>query len=303
MLGIADESDAQLASDAFIGAFVSLGALIRRFTPTLQGRQLVVALSVPRRDYVAALIGAGWMLSSPAPRHDEPIEVFRSAVPGTYLRAVTDRAVVSGTFLKLDEARSDPRVVTGGKTRMVNRYQAVAVLEGACEDIETDLPESGFLAQLTGTEDTWLARMAAPPTDLALVGTAKWLREDLQACIGDGADEGARGTPLSSYVLPVSERVATWATAVVPSARLGEGDAIPSHCTVAILDRYGAVKYLNDITTPIVVCVIDRSVADEAAVELVVQARVSNSRPVSVTNDLHWPPPTGVEALAFTVAL
>lgn len=302
LLGIADNPGAPLASDAFIGAFVSLGSLLRRYRPRLEGRQLVVALSAPRRDYVAALVGAGWMLSSPAPRLDEPIEVFRTVAPGTCLRAVTDRVVVTGAFSKLDEARRDPRVITGGKLRTVDRYKAVAVLDGDCESIETELPDPGFLAELTRTAGTWLARIAAPAMDLALVGTAKWLREDLEACIGNGADEAASGTPLANYVLPRSDRVATWATTVVPSARLGEGDAVPSRCTAAILDRYGAIKYLNDITTPIVVCVIDRSVADDSAAELVIQARVSNSRPVSVTDDLHWQPPLGVAALAFTVA-
>ena len=60
MLGIADEAGVPLASDYFIGLFVLLGSLLRRYLSKLEGRQLVVALSVPCRDYAAALIGAGW---------------------------------------------------------------------------------------------------------------------------------------------------------------------------------------------------------------------------------------------------
>jgi hypothetical protein len=303
ILGIADEASTPLASDAFIGAFVGLGSLLRRYIPRLGGRQLVVALSVPRRDYVAALIGAGWMLKGPAPKLDEPIEVFRSADRQTYLRAVTEKKVVSGVFSNLDETRTPPRVIIGGKQRPVDWYKAVAVLGGPSDNVEGSVPEPGFLAALTGAATSWLARVAAPAQDLALVGTAKWLRDDLEACIGNGAEDSGAGTPLANYVLPIADQVATWATAIIPSARLGEGDVIPSHCLAAIFDRYGAIKYLNEITVPIVVCIIDRSVADDSAGELVVQARISNSRPVSLKDDLHWQPPAGVEALGFTVAL
>jgi hypothetical protein len=59
MLGIADKSGTPLMGDPFIGAFVSLGALLRRYLSRFEGRQLVVALSVPCRDYAAALIGTG----------------------------------------------------------------------------------------------------------------------------------------------------------------------------------------------------------------------------------------------------
>jgi hypothetical protein len=185
----------------------------------------------------------------------------------------------------------------------VNRYKSVAVLPGACESNECDIPESGFLADLTGTATSWLDRIAAPAQDLALVGTVKWLREDLSARVGNGAEDGAVGIPLANYVLPNREKAATWGTYIIPSVRLGEGDAIPSHCRAVILDGFGAIKYLNDITVPIVVCIINRSIADESAAELVIQARVSNSRPIRVAESLRWRTPLGVEALAFTVAL
>jgi hypothetical protein len=303
MLGIADEAGAPLMGDPFIGAFVSLGSLLRRYLPKLEGRQLVVAVSVPCRDYTAALIGAGWMLTAPTPDLGEPIDVFRTADRQTYLRAVTEKKVVTGAFCNLDQTYTPPRVRTGGKNRTVNWYKAVAVLAGACDSIEGDVPEPGFLATLTGAETTWLERIAAPAQDLALVGTSKWLREDLAACVGNAAEDCAVGTPLSNYLLPITDKAATWATAVIPSVRLGEGNTIPSHRTAVILDGYGAIKYLNDITVPIVVCIIDRSVADQSSAELVVQARVSNSRPVSIKENLRWQPPFGVEALAFSVAL
>ena len=303
LLGLADLPDEPLQGDSWIGSFLALGVRLRKYLPTLAGRQLVVALSVPRRDYVAALVGTGWMLSSPAPELDEPIEVFRAASPGAYLRAVTDTVVDSGVFTKLEEDRSDPRVTTGGITRLVAFYKAVAVLDTACENVQTEVPNSGFLGEWTGVSRTWLQRMAAPSADLVLVGTKKWLHEDLEACIGDAGFEGGMGTRLENYVLPTGGKAGTWATKIIPAARLAEGESLPPRCAAVVLDRYGAIKYLDDMEVPIVVCVVDRSVADDSSAELIMQARLSNSRPVSSGDDLGWYPPAGVEAIAFTVAI
>lgn len=300
VFGLADGPEELLQGDSWIGGFLALGLRLRRYLLNLGGRQLVIAVTVPRRDYVAALIGAGWMLSSPAPQLREPIEVFRAARPGAHLRAVTDKSIDAGMFSKLDESRPDPRVATGGKTRLVSFYKAVAVLDDACESVQSEVPEAGFLGDWTGASREWLQRLAAPPADLALVGTKKWLLDDLGAYIGVA---GAVGTPLENYVLPIGGKAATWATSIISAPHLAEGGAFPRSCTLVVLDRYGAIKYLNDIMVPMVVCIVDRSVADDSSAELIVQARLSNSRPVSLQDDLGWHPPSGAEAMAFTVAL
>ncbi|NEW42775.1 hypothetical protein GV793_28225 [Nocardia cyriacigeorgica] len=290
-----------MAAAPWIGAFVVLGARLRRYRSKLGDRQLVVAVSVPRRDYAAALIGAGWVLSGPPPNLDEPIEVFRSASSSTYLRGVTDNRIVTGAFSWLEENRSDPRVLVGGKLLRVERFKAVAALEMETPSIDGYLPSPGFLAEFTGASGTWLERLAAPPMDLALVGTAKWLCEDLESFVGNAAEPTAEGTPLCTYVLPDGKRAPTWSTLVVPSARLGDGEMLPESCTTVILERYSAIKYLNDVTAPIVVCIVDRSIADESAAEKIIEARLRNSRPISVVRDLCWIPPQAVEALAFAI--
>lgn len=301
LLGLADQPGAPLVAGPWIGSFVGLGSLLRRYLPKLEGRQLVLAVSVPRRDYVAALIGSGWMLSSPAPVLDEPLAVFEASDRSTFLRAVTDNRIVTGRFSHVEAKSSGVRVFTGGTCFPVDRFRAVSVLNADVESTVSDVPACGYLAELSGAATSWLARLAAPPMDLALVGTNKWLREDLQAVIGKGASAGD-SAKLGTYVLPYDERAATWSTPVIAAARLGEGEVLPESCVAVILDRYGAIKYLNDITVPIVVCIVDRSVADEAATETVMEARHNNSRPVFVVDDLRWRPPTAVEALAFTVA-
>ncbi|MFL1592768.1 hypothetical protein NQ854_07690 [Rhodococcus ruber] len=302
-LGLADEPGKPLATAPWIGAFVVLGSMLRHYLPQVGHRQLVLAISVPRRHYAAALIGAGWVLSSPAPKLAEPIDVFRSADSSTYLRAVTDKLILTGRFLNLEENRRDPRVLTGEKLLPVARHKAVVELDGATQTVIGQVPSPGFLAEFTGAAATWLERLASPPMDLALIGTARWLRQDLDAVIGNGADGGTDGTPLAAYVLPDDDDAATWSTPVIPSARLSEGETLPKACRTAILDGYGAIKYLNDITVPIVVCVVDRSIADESAAETIIEARLSNSQPISVVKDLRWNPPRAVEALAFTVAV
>ncbi|WP_309081324.1 hypothetical protein [Zhihengliuella sp.] len=303
LLGLADQPGESMVVGPWIGSFVSLGSLLRRYLSKLEARQLILAVSVPRRDYVAALIGSGWMLSSPAPVLDDPLTVFEASDRSTYLRAVTDRLIVTGRFSKMEAYSSGARVLTGGKLLPADRFRAVSVLNDDVESSVSEVPAGGYLAELTGAATSWLRRLAAPPMDLALVGTSKWLRDDLRAIIANGTSSGDSWTTLGTYVLPYDDRAATWSTPVIPAARLGEGEALPESCVAVVLDRYGAIKYLNEITVPIVVCIVDRSVADESAAETVVEVRHSNSRPVSVVDELGWCPPTAVEALAFTVAV
>lgn len=303
LLGLADQPDEPLVVGSWIGSFVALGSLLRRYQLNLEGRQLVLAVSVPRRDYVAALIGSGWMLSSPAPVLDEPIAVFEASDRSTYLRAVTDQLIITGRFSNVEAHSTGVRVLTGGRRLPADRYRAVCVLGDDVESSVAEVPAGGYLAELTGAATSWLERLASPPMDLALVGTSKWLHEDLQAVIGNKASVGDSGTTLGTYVLPYDDRAATWSTPVISAARLGEGEPVPESCLAVVLDRYGAIKYLNDITVPIVVCIVDRSVTDESAAETIIEARHNHSRPVSVVDELRWRPPTAVEALAFTVAV
>ena len=303
LLGLADHVGEPMVARPWIGSFVALGSLLRRYLSKLNGRQLVLAVSVPRRDYVAALIGSGWMLSSPAPVLDDPLAVFEASDQSTYLRAVTDKLIVTGRFSKMEAYSSGARVLTGGKLLPADRSRAVSVLDDDVESIVSEVPAGGYLAELTGAAASWLHRLAAPPMDLALVGTSKWLHADLQTVIGNGSSSGDSRTTLGTYVLPYDDRAATCSTPVITAARLGEGEALPESCVAVVLDRYGAIKYLNEITVPIVVCIVDRSVADESATETIVEARHNNSQPVSVVDELRWCPPTAVEALAFTVAV
>ena len=51
------------------------------------------------------------------------------------------------------------------------------------------------------------------------------------------------------------------------------------------------------------ICVLDRSRAEDATEEVIIQWRNNRGEPISLKNDLVWTPPGGVEALGYTVAL
>ncbi|RYU09778.1 hypothetical protein ETU37_21875 [Nocardioides iriomotensis] len=182
----------------------------------------------------------------------------------------------------------------------------------------------GRLARMT---DGWDSCLAAPTTDLAIIGTRIWLHEDLDAFLSregeaeaekpkelveDLAKAKEKGKPykvgfghgaLLDVVLPESGKSATSFTKVYSAARLADMLPLPSALSAAILDGSGAIKYVAEIETSVVICILDRSVADETAAEMVVQLRNTRGEPLSLTEDLRWRPPAGVEALAFTVAL
>ncbi|WP_081902006.1 hypothetical protein [Lentzea aerocolonigenes] len=151
-------------------------------------------------------------------------------------------------------------------------------------------------------DQAWDDRLARPAADLAIVGTLAWLKEDFEAHLARQNDQ-LPSSRIGSLLMPKIGRVATWFTLVYSSASLADHLPIPGSVNAVILDGNGAIKYLSEIEAPVVICVLDRSVADETAAELVIQLRNTRSEPLSLNNDLGWPPPAGVEALAFTVAL
>ncbi|AZI59427.1 hypothetical protein EH165_05695 [Nakamurella antarctica] len=184
----------------------------------------------------------------------------------------------------------------------------------------TPRPFPGALGRLACVEDSWDFRLAYPAADLAIVGTLSWLREELDALVsredeivipkhsawGRNSDDvgTAQGVgSLNNVLLPYGPKAATWFTRLYSSAKFADQFPFPADIRSIVLDGAGAIKYLSQIEVPVVVCVLDRSVADETSAEIVVQLRNSRSEPLSLRAELGWTPPGGVEALAFTVAL
>ncbi|MBF6386587.1 hypothetical protein [Nocardia farcinica] len=154
---------------------------------------------------------------------------------------------------------------------------------------------------MAGLDRAWDARLALPAADLAIVGILKWLEQDFEACLTREADLLAP-SPIRAVLKPKSAKAATWYTRLYSSARLADHLPLPADLNAVIMDGNGAIMNLGEIEAPVVICVLDRSVADETAAELVTQLRNTRGRPLSLSGDLGWSPPGGVEALAFTVA-
>ncbi len=301
LLSLSENPESAPVRSSWIGPILALGTRLSRTADDFNGRQLVVAISVPRRSYAAALVGTGWTLARPpAQIITDPLTVLRQAVPRAHYRAANATHVISGPFNCLDESRSQARASLVGQW-------AVDRLEGVAPVAEADLAEKmprppiGSIGRMTGVDRDWVRRLIAPAADLAIVGTKSWLNEDLEAVLSRGDD--LDGDLLSTLLLPRADKSATWFSRIYSSSGFAEELPLPEDLCLTILDGQGAIKYLNEVLSPIVVCVFDRSVADESAAEQVVQLRNSRGEPIELSTQLGWTPPLGVEALAFTVAL
>ncbi len=302
----------------WINPFIALGESVARFISRLDGRQLIVAINVPRRDFAAALIGSGWVMASAVPKLTNALEVLRVLRPDTPVRIVTRLKVVEDYFVCLDETKDPPRARFKRTQWHTPKIKAIQVLENLKEPTEMLRPSSGALGKLTQIEESWDMLLASPKADLAIVGTLKWLSEDMDALvltaddIADQTETFSNCEPksvtqsfssLRSVLLPKEPKAATWFTRLYAGAKFEYQLSVPADIRAIVLDGAGATKHLSQIEVPVVVCVLDRSVADESAAEIVVQLRNSRGEPVSLSDRLGWSPPDGVEALAFTVGL
>jgi hypothetical protein len=65
LLSLAENPESTPVRSAWIGPILALGTRLARKADTFADRQLIVAVSVPSREYAAVLIGVGWTLGRP----------------------------------------------------------------------------------------------------------------------------------------------------------------------------------------------------------------------------------------------
>lgn len=302
LLELSESAEEPGRASQWIGPLLALGLRAARYSRKFHGRQLVIVLSVPRRDFAASLIGCGWVLASEAPAQQSPLEALRALEPGQPLRAVNSCQVITGKFSSLDERVQPPRAQFAGSSWSVDGIRALAALTEYDQPERAPRPEPGSIGHMAGLDLSWDTRLAKPAADLAIVGTLAWLKADFGAHLAR-ADDSLPSSRIGSLLMPKVERSATWYTRLYASANLADQLPIPKDVVAVILDGNGAIKYLVEIETPVVICVLDRSVANETAAELVIQLRNTRGEHLSLSQDIGWRPPAGVEALAFTVAL
>lgn len=301
LLSLADNAESEPVQAVWIGPLLALGTRLARKASDFNGRQLIVALSVPSREYAAALVGAGWLLGrAPIQSEVDPLTVLRGASPQAHYRAVNSAHVISGPFQGLDETRSSARVSLAGHWA-VDRMVSVAPVAHGDPAEKMPRPTIGSIGRMTGVDRDWAQRLVAPAADLAIVGTMSWINDDLSAVLA--REDDSDGDALATLLLPRTDKSATWFSRVYSSSSFGEQLPLPDDISLAILDGQSAIRYLKDVLTPVVLCVFDRSVADESAAEQLVQLRNSHGDPITLSAQLGWAPPAGVEALGFVVAL
>ncbi len=301
LLGLAENRESKQVRSAWIGPTLALGTRLAREANNLGDRQLIVTISVPSRAYAAVLIGVGWTLGRPPAREaTDPLLVLREAQLGGTYRALNATHVISGSFQGLDESLTPARVTLAGHWA-VDRLEAVAPVAKSDPAEKMPRPHIGSIGRMSRVDRDWAKRLVAPAADLAIVGTRSWIDEDLEAIITRGTDPD--GESLQTLLLPRTEKSATWFSRIYSYSGFADQLPLPEDVMLTILDGQGAIKYLHDVLSPVVVCVLDRSIADESAAEQVVQLRNSRGEPLELSSQLGWTPPAGIEALGFTVAL
>ena len=295
---------------SWVGSLVAIGGIASRAAVDHLGRQLIVAVSVPCRDFAAVLVGCGWVLDRQAVELDDPLETLRELDAGTPVRLITEREVVVDNFVRLHD-EDDPRVVLRWSQWIGSSIKAMAKWPQMEGPLRSPRPRLGNVGRWWGLESTWDNWLASPPADLAVIGTRKWLQEDLAVgfgqvggpVIGGSELDEIKANTIAGLLLPDDGAAATWSTRLIASSGLAEQLPLPEDVRAAVLDGAGAIKHLSEIEVPVVFCILDRSVADEAAGELVMQLRNTRGEPCSLTQDIGGRLSPGVEAIAFTVAL
>lgn len=293
-----EHSNAQDVPAPWAGALIALGAAAARRRAN-NGWQLVVAVSVPLRDYAALLVACGWLLAQPEIGTPDVVADAAQISSGTPVRMATTQFLVADRFHGLDSARSEPRFHIGGswwKASLVKAIRPDDVLDDR-RFKRMPMAPPGDLATLAQQAASWHARWCTPSMDVAVIGTQTRLAAELSAVAGLHS-RGAGYDRLGDVLRPDDGTSPSWASIILPGGK-EDPPPIPAETSLAVLDGSTGIRWLSEISTPVVVAVLDRSSDDESPGEIVLQRRASG-REVPL-RELGWKPGPGMEALAFEV--
>lgn len=298
---MAESSATELVPAPWAGGLVALGARLARRAPLLEGDQLVVALTVPVRDFAALLLATGWTLTRPAEVPGPPDKIAVGIPRGTPVRMVTDQLVVADRFLGMQDSAGGRRVHVGNTHWLIEKIRCLSVVPELPERHfgRRDVMIPGSLTHKAGQAATWLSRQCAPSTEVGILGTKSWLEEELQAWVGWGTDDVP--DRFTDVLLPDLGNPPSWATILCAAQALQELH-LPRELDLVLLDGGSAIRWLADVLSPVVVAIIDRSSPDESAPETFMQCRGRNE-PLVGLDCLGWRPPPGIEALAYRAQL
>ena len=306
MFTLAEDAAAVGVQAKWIDHLVSCGLRAARYASKLENKQLVLALSVPQRDYAAALIACGWVLGAKRPNVSDPRRVLERVEPGQKVCLTDKKHIVAAKFFRVDTKMGREVLVTDQSTWCIDKITAINVLSDDMEPTKIpccqERPEPGSLARMAGIDRNWDSWLVAGPADLAIIGTCKWIERELDACIFRSEDIALDSDDIKTVLLPRKKGAVAWHTYIVSHVDRDSCLNLPDSMS-AVLDGNGAIKYLPDLRSKVVVCILDRSAANEIAEEYILQYRNARGVPISLDETNEWKMLPGIEYMAYEVSL
>lgn len=305
VLALAENDQMEGVCARWIDHLVSFGLRTARYSENLGEGQFVLALSVPQRDYAAVLIACGWVLGTQRSNMPEPREFLEKAQPGQKIRMVAKKQIVAANYFGVETRINGDVIVTNEGTWHIDSIAAIAAMSEDMMPAEfpssQKRPEPGSLASMAGIDSHWDSWLASPPADLALIGTRNWLESELGACISKPKNSSSVNNRIENVLLPKRKRVVAWNAHIVSYADREACLSLPKRICAVILDGNGAIKFLPDIQSKVVICVLDRSTATESAEEFIVQYKNARGIRLSLETSLRMQMPQGFECMGFMV--
>lgn len=307
MFTLAEDAAAVGVQAKWIDHLVSCGLRAARYVSKLEDKQLVLALSVPQRDYAAALIACGWVLGAQRPSISDPRTFLDKVQPGTIIRLATKDKVVVAKYCRIGTSSNGATIVTNEGTWCIEKIRAINVVPDGSSYVEVPCkqgrPEPGSLARMAGIDSGWDSWLVSLPSDLVVIGTRSWIDRELSSCICKSGDSNIGNNEIQTVLLPKHHGAAVWNTQILSHVDRQACLELPKTVSVVILDGSGAIKYLPDVQAKIVICILDRSMATESAEEFIVQYRNTRGVAISLRDGLGWKMPAAFEYMAFEVGL
>jgi hypothetical protein len=298
------------AAGEWIYQLVALGSRLSKYINFVESEQVIVVISVPSREFVAALIAYGWVLEKPVRPRMLPLEVIRLAQPGEIVRLVNKEEVVCGRFDRIDclkESGTGARVIVSGHKWAVERLSAAAIVANApVGDGELRRKKLHLLRNnLSAVDDNdrwdrWLATMSE---DIAIIGPKKRLNADLEVSLLRSETDDVSAGAIRRVVIPNEPDAAVWNTGIFSPSNLSEDSAIIGQKQLVILDGSEAISLLEDVSSPLVVCIFDRQKPHQWACDYLRAQKAYSCELIDLAEKVRWTPLPGIEATAFRVKL
>lgn len=294
------DSQVDAVSAPWAGELLALGQRLARYR-VVDGRQVIVAVTLPARDYGAVFAACGWVLGCEVSDSPEWMDQLAGLTRGVPVRMVMQDRVVVDRFYGCRSASGGMRVHVGRSQWALSKVTYLEVDEHSDElgFGWQEIPRAGGLVSTYIDSRRWRRVFGSARASVAIIGVKSrlWTELELRATRWGSSETFDR---LGDIIRPRRVGSISWGSIVVPG---GNEDlpSLPAEAGLTIVDGASAVRWLHEVRTPVVLAIIDRGSADESAVAAVLQLRSTGS-PISVER-FGWSPAPGVEASVFEVPL